>query len=169
MARSKSYRFFARAAGSLFLPLILLPAVGWSEYPSPPPGCPALPEQGSTNTVSVHVAKAVDVPGVVCVRVINRLNEEVVGTAGFMLRLQAWQKNWWWQKGRFVDFRETFPGGVLVGGTAVQLKVPAGGIVDQRLPLGQPAPPGRYRACCRYILPRGGEEREVCSEEFSLP
>ena len=147
---------------------LFLPVTGNSEQ-IPPPGCLPLPERGLAGTVSVHVVKVQDQPGVVCARAINGLSEDVVGTAGFVLRLQEWKKKWWWQQGQFVDFQETFPGGVLVGGTAVPIKVPAGGVLDQRLPLGQPAPPGRYRACFRYILPSRGEKQEVCSEAFSLP
>lgn len=152
----------------MLLFLTLFSPSGWSD--PPPLKCSSLPEQGPAGTISVHVVKVQDQPGVVCARA-NSLSEDVVGTAGVMLRLQVWKKKWWWMQGQFIDFQETFPGGVLVGGTAVPIKVSAGGVLDQHLPLGQPAPPGRYRVCVHYQVARPGErtEQEVCSEGFSLP
>ena len=131
--------------------------------------CPPLVGQDRPAGISLHVAQVPDTAGVVCVWAINGLSKEITGIAGFMLRLQQWEKKWWWIKGQFRDFSETFPGGMLVGTTGVYMQVPAGGQMAQRLPLGLPAPPGRYRACLRYTLSRGEKEHKVCSEEFTLP
>jgi hypothetical protein len=151
------------------LAFALLPIIGRGEYPSPPPGCPPLPEQGAGNKVSIHVIEALDTPRMVCVRAINGL-QEMIGIGGVVFRLQKWEKRWW-RGGQFRDFKETPPSGTLLGATAVLTGMSPGGVFDARLPHFSPAPPGKYRVCFRYQLqaPRHGEPREVCSEEFSLP
>jgi len=87
---------------------LFLPVTGNSEQ-IPPPNCQSLPKQGAANTASVHVAKAFDAPGVVCIRVINGLNVEIA-TGGPLVRLQKWESGWL-GKGQFRNFPEPAPKG----------------------------------------------------------
>jgi hypothetical protein len=126
-------------------------------------GCLPLPETGPAGRVSVYVAKALDVPGVVCARVINGFSSSIVGAVGY-LRLQKWEE------GRFRNLDEILSGGAPMIMTADRPAMPSGAVIDRRLPFsGQPAPPGRYRVCFGYIPPEQDQYQQVCSEEFSLP
>src|SRR5712692_7369290 len=122
---------------------LFLPVVGKSEQ-IPPPVCPLLPEQGPANTVSLYVAKALEAPGGVCIRVINGFS---VGIGTKRLALQKWEegKLWGlWGKGfRDLEPERPIAGAVFPVGTGF---LP--GVVDTWRPLsGQPAPQGRYRVC----------------------
>jgi hypothetical protein len=139
----------------------------------PYPGCPRLPVEGVTNKISVYVVKAQVYSGLVCVRVINGLDEPIYSGV-IPGRLQQWEKRWWWREGQFRDFQDvsTLPDGSVVFEPAALFSLPAGAPRDGFLPLsGHPAPPGRYRVCFRYQIERQGarSEHEVCSEEFLLP
>ncbi len=148
-------------AVTLFL---FLPVDGRSDHPLPPPGCPSLPEQGSPNSISVYVAKALDLSGVVCVRVVNGFSDGI-HTGPPFVRLQQWEEGGWWRKGKFRNFVGQ-GGGTLPYGAVL----PAGGIMDERLPgFGEQAPPGKYRVCFSYLPLGQKREQEVCSKEFSLP
>lgn len=148
--------------------LFLLPTWGRSEQTSLE-GCPPLPEQGAVDIVVVHVAKALDVCGVVCARVINGISPWV-SSGGFNPRLQKWEAGKWWRKGQFRDFGETKPGDIPMLVTLDLHRLEPGIVANQRLPFsGQPAPPGRYRVCFSYRLRGQKQHREACSEEFTLP
>jgi hypothetical protein len=136
----------------------------------PPNGCPPLPEHASPNVVSLYVAKAIDVSGVVCARVINGFSEDLI-VGGSSLRLERWQKEKWWRQGGFHPFAGTPPEDVIIGMTLVRTTMPAKGIRDERLPLlGSPAPAGRYRICFSYeLLRQPSVQVTICSEEFVLP
>jgi hypothetical protein len=150
--------------GGLYL--LLFPAVGARGEQTPPVGCPPLPERGPANAVSVYVAKALDVPGVVCARVINGFSASIA--SGPILKLQQWQEGEGWKRGEFHDLRD--PGSAPFLVTANIMALQPGGIINQRLPYsGQPAPPGRYRVCFGYIPPGLADSQQVCSEEFALP
>ena len=139
-----------------------LPTVGKSEQ-TPLPDCPLLPTQGPADTVSVYVAKAFDVSGVVCARVINGFSSSIVGAVGY-LKLQKWEE------GGFRDLDEILSGGAPMIMTADRPAMPSGAVIEHRLPsYGQPAPPGRYRACFGYLPPGQDQQQQACSEEFSLP
>lgn len=143
--------------------LLLLSPVGGRGEQTPPEGCPPLPEQGPADTVSIYVAKAIDVPEVMCARVINGFSSSIVGAVGY-LRLQKWEE------GRFRDLDEILSGGAPMIMTADRPAMPSGAVIEHRLPFyGQPAPPGRYRACFGYIPPGQDQQQQACSEEFSLP
>lgn len=164
----RSALYYGVVAGSgMFLLLTILPTVVRSS-PTPLPGCPPLPEQGQTNRVSIHIVKALDVPGVVCVRAINGL-DEAIGIEALSMKLQKREKKWWWRKGQFRDFKETPPAGILIGTTGGPASLLAGGVFDERLPRLSPASLGTYRVCFRYTLPQMAEKLETCSEEFTLP
>lgn len=62
------------------------------------PNCPPLPVQPPARRVSVHVAKAIDMPGVVCVRVLNGRAATVV-YGGVPFWLQRWNTDHWVQRG----------------------------------------------------------------------
>lgn len=125
-----------------------------------------MPEQGRPNTVSLYVAKALDMPGIVCARVINGFDE---GIHSPKIRLQRWENGrlgGLWGKGQDL---ETLP-----RSRGPEFSVGVGWLVravgDWRLPRsGQPAPAGRYRVCLSYLLPAQEKYQEVCSEEFLLP
>jgi hypothetical protein len=116
--------------------------------------------------VSLFVAKALDAPGVVCIRVIN---EYSVGIATKRLALQKWEEGWvsgWWGR-EFRDVEPELPsaGAIMPVGTGF---LP--GVIDTWRPLsGQPAPPGKYRVCFSYRSPNQEKYQDVCTEEFSLP
>jgi len=148
------------------LGLLLCPHVTEGEdEPSLLEGCAPILGQGPKGEVSLYIAKTRERPGRVCVRVINGLSPSVgIGTDAFRLQKR--------DDGQFRDFRETPPDsipGIIIGGTADRFEVLAGNFLDRQLPLFGPAPPGMYRVCFRYALHASTEEREVCSEEFSLP
>jgi hypothetical protein len=155
--------------GGMYLLLLFLPGAGRSEHP-PLSGCPPLAEQGATNTVSLYVAKALDVQGVVCTRIITGVSESIsIGYRG--LRLQKWEeRRLWglWGKG-FYDV-EHFPRTGAAGEVKAAVGLLRGAVVDGRLPLsGQPALPGRYRVCFSYAPSNQEKYQDLCSEEFSLP
>jgi hypothetical protein len=156
-------RVLHRVVGGVCLYLFLLPVAGRSQSPPLPPGCPPLPEQGPAKKISLYVVKALDKPGAVCIRVINRLSEQIeYGELAF------WLQKWEEERREFQRIEEPD-----LRGTAVRLVaygLPAGGVVDRRLPYSrQPAPPGKYRACFRFRMPGQSVDDEVYSEEFSLP
>jgi len=157
--------------GRLLLMLFLLPSLGRSEY-LPPPGCPPLPEQGSANTVSVYVAKALDVPGVVCVRRINGFSTSVRYSR---LWLQEWDNGrlWGLWGAGFRDFPPERQEPQIIVGLAIGATWEAASTVsDVRFPLPSPSiPTGRYRVCVTYDfydLPKE-ESHDACSEEVSFP
>jgi hypothetical protein len=144
---------------------LALPSVSGSSQEQPSHAtCPPLPEQGPVERVSVYVTKTIDVPGVVCVRAINGFSSAIVAAGVFSLGLQKWER------GKFQDFQESTPGSTPTIIAADRPQMSPGVSIDHQLPFsGQPAPPGRYRACFRYNLLSGGEWQEAYSEEFSLP
>lgn len=151
--------------GGLYL--LLFSPVGARGEQTPPIGCPPLPERGPTNAVSVYVAKALDVPGVVCARVINGFSSPIASGLP-NLKLQKWQEGKGGRRGEFHDFRD--PGSAPFLVTANIMAMQPGVIINQRFPYsGQPAPPGRYRVCFGYLPAGQAESQQVCSEEFSLP
>jgi hypothetical protein len=151
-------------AGGLYL--LLFSPVGARGEQTSPVGCPPLPERGPANAVSIYVAKALDVPGVVCARVINGFSSSIA--SGLNLKLQKWQEGKGSRRGEFHDFRD--PGSAPFLVTANIMAMQPGVIVNQRLPYsGQPAPPGRYRVCFSYIPPGQAESQPVCSVEFQVP
>lgn len=149
--------------GSIILCSLLLPGPGRGER-SPFPSlqeylrCPSLPDTGSACTVSVYVAKALDKPGLVCVRMFNGLSEMI--SYGLPLgRLQQWEEGTWWRKEKFRDFQDvsTLPDGSRVMVPLVRLFLPAEERRDGNLPYSDlPAPPGRYRVCFDYSVARQG-------------
>lgn len=121
-------------------------------------------EQGPADTVFLDVAKVIDIPGFVCVRVLNGFSEPILaGPQDVQLQKRTEGKK---QEHSFQDFepfpaRARFPAGADL--------IPAYGIADRRLPPEKPASPGIYRVCFSYTFP--GQKkgfREVCSQEFSL-
>lgn len=137
----------------------LLPISGRSQDQPFHAKCPPLPEQGPADTVSVYVAKALDAPGVLCVRVVNGITP-AVGLMGGPFWLQKWEEN---------TFRAFSPSGAPQAGALAGWELPVGKTVDRELFAGQPVSPGRYRACLRYYVGQGGEGQIACSEEISLP
>jgi hypothetical protein len=125
-----------------------------------------LSEQGPVNTVSLDVAKAVNLPGVACVRVLNGLSEQILaGPHGVRLQKRKEEKT---QGHSFQDFEPLPAGASSPAGTRL---IPAGGVADWRLPTSQkPAAPGIYRACFSYTFPGQKKKgvQKVCSQEFSL-
>jgi hypothetical protein len=92
----------------------------------------------------------------------------MIGVEALAMKLQNWEKKWWWRKGQFHDLKET--PGILIGITGWgRASISAGGVFDERLPRFGSAPPGRYRACFTYIPPGKTGFQDVYSEEFSLP
>jgi hypothetical protein len=110
------------------------------------------------------VAKAIDIPGFVCVRVLNGFSEPILA-APKGLRLQKRRE----KQGREQDFQNIAPFSAKAWGREDSDRIPAGGIADWQLPSSnKPVPPGIYRACLSYTLPGQKAAQEVCSEEFSL-
>lgn len=148
----------------------LFPLVVGNSEQAPPPSCPSLPEQGPANTVSLYVAKALEVPGTVCIRVINGFSKSIETRR---IALQKWEEGKLWGLwGR--GFRQVAPkpppAGPIFPGSIGALLGPPPGIADMRLPFpGQTTPPGRYRVCISYRPPGQEKYQEVCSEEFFLP
>jgi hypothetical protein len=121
-------------------------------------------EQGEADAVFLEVAKAMDIPGFVCVRVLHGFGEQILASPQGM-RLQKC-KTGKKQEQSFQDF-EPFPAGARLPVGAGLL--PARGVVDWRLPPEKPASPGIYRACFSYTFPEQKKGfQEVCSQEFSL-
>jgi hypothetical protein len=155
--------------GGIILCSLLLSGLGRGEH-SPSLSlqeslhCPPLPDTGLASQVSVYVAKALDLSGVVCVRVVNGFSDGI-HTGPPFVRLQKWEEGRWWRKGKFRNFVGQ-GGGVLPYGTVL----PAGGLIDERLPgFGEQAPPGKYRVCFSYLPLGQKREQEVCSKELLLP
>jgi hypothetical protein len=135
------------------------------------PRCPPLPATGLVNQVSVHTAKELNRPGVVCVRVINRLSEGIGHRINFA-RLHRWEEEGRGREAGFREFKEvsTLPDGSVVGELLAHAVLPPGGAYDEYVPRFQSAPPGRYRVCVSYNFPSWQRQsQEVCSEEFTLP
>lgn len=152
--------------GGACLCLFLLPVLGRSQdtlFPSP--SCLPMREQGEADAVFLDVAKVIDIPGFVCVRVLNGFSEQILaGPQGVRLQKRKEGKK---QEHSFQDF-EPFPAGArLPAGAGL---IPARGVVDWWLPYSKkPASPGIYRVCFSYTFP--GQKKgfqEVCSQEFSL-
>ena len=130
---------------------------------SPFSGCLPLPEQVPEGTVAVYVAKMQEKSGFVCVRAVNGL-PTTLSSDGFRLQRR--------EDGQFHDFTDkppATPPGLIIGQTLIRLGAQRGARLERELPLYSPAPPGMYRACFHYTLYASMEQREVCSEEFSLP
>lgn len=129
--------------------------------------CPPLPAMGPADQVSVLVAKALDRPGFVCIRVTNGLSGRI--SHGLPEgRLQVWEEGKEEGYGQFQDFKPD----AVVGRLSLWPLLWPGEGTDSYLPhSGQSAPPGRYRVCFRYEDPlwQRQSQKEVCSEEFSLP
>lgn len=160
----KAYRFRMILIGFL---CFFLSSQGRSEQPSLP-GCPMFPQQGQANTVSLYVVKATDALSVVCVRVINRLSEQIDTTGA---QLQKWQEGklggLWGRGFRKVKAQPLIGGAVFPVGAGLLMPP---GVADIRLPSsGQPIPPGTYRVCLPYRAAGWEKSQEVCSEPFSLP
>jgi len=162
--RRRRWHGLSRLVAKVCLCLFLHPVAGKTQdTPVSLPGCPPLPEQGRAGKISVYVAKALDHPGAVCIRVINGVSTEIrYGELAF------WLQKWDDKQGEFQRIEEPDLRGAAVRPVAYGL--PAGGVVDRRLPYSrQPAPPGKYRACFRFGMPGQSVDDEGCSEEFSLP
>lgn len=130
---------------------------------SPLKDCPLLPEQAPEGTITVYVAKMQEKSGFVCARAVNGIRPSI-NFDGFHLQKRDGEQ--------FHDFAEPMPPtppGVIIGQEAVHIMLPIGYWFDRQFPSFSPAPPGTYRACFRYTLHASTEEREACSEEFSLP
>lgn len=160
----RTYRFGTVLVGFLWC---CLSSQGRSEQLSFP-GCPAFPDRGPDNTVSLYVAKATDVPGVVCVRVINQLHEQIDWKGP---QLQKWEKGTlgglWGQGFRNIEAKRLIGGAVFPVGAGLLMPP---GVADTRLPVsGQPVPPGNYRVCLSYRSSGREETQEICSEPLSLP
>lgn len=134
-------------------------------------GCPPLPVEPSAGRVSLHVARAVDVPGVVCVRALNGLTSPITFGGRSAFWLQRWDKNHWEKRDYAAESVLTLPNGekvpVMQIGAAYELS--KGESIDQHLPgLGTPAPSGKYRACFTFWHPQK-DKQTVCSDAFPLP
>jgi hypothetical protein len=164
-----------------FSPVIMLAGVALCSFPLPGMGrsgfssltCPSLPETALVGQVSIYVARVQDSPGFACVRVINGRSDYIGHGAPPTISLQRWEEEQPGQPGQFQSFPDvyTHPGGFEVQQLAVKWYSPPGAVLDEQVPMFQPAPPGWYRVCFRYEV-QGQEERgkqEVCSEGFSLP
>jgi len=128
--------------------------------------CPPLPEQGPSNKVSIHTAKALDIPGIVCVRVYNGLSTEIA-YEGIPVRLQKSLLRLWFP---YLAFKDIFRSGGWIGVSLERGSLRVGGVVDRRLPgFYQPASPGKYRVCFSYSLHQQNDRQETCSGEFLLP
>lgn len=132
--------------------------------------CPPLPVQPSTGKVSLHVAKAVDMPGVVCMRVINGLATEVTyGQGAFWL--QKWERGRW-EKSQLSSLSTLkLPSGetVPVAKLPLAFGLSEGMSEDRYLPrFGTPASPGKYRACFTFWQPQK-DKQMICSSAFLLP
>jgi hypothetical protein len=155
--------------------LFLLSLKGWSEetfqeacseklsLPSSLPGCPSFSAQGIAGKVSLQVAKTLDTPGVVCVRVINGLSQQIdYGVTAF--QLQRWDEE---EKTFRAVERPELRGTAVAPRASVLLE---GQTLDRYLPRrGASAPAGRYRVCFRFGAQEWSGEQERCSEEFHLP
>ncbi len=122
-------------------------------------------EQGPADTVSLDVAKAIDIPGFVCVRVLNGFSEQILASPqGVRLQKRKAGKK---QQHGFQGFEPVSAGAKSPTDAGI---IPAHGVMDWWLPYAKkPAAPGIYRACFSYISP--GQKKglqEVCSQEFSL-
>lgn len=162
--RRRSWHCLPRVVAKVCLCLFLLPVLGKAQdSPVSTPGCPPLPAQGRARKISVYAAKALDQPEAVCVRAINGVSAEIeYGELAF------WLQRWEEERAEFQRIEEPDLRGMAMRPVAYGL--PAGGVVDQRLPHSrQPVPPGKYRACFRFRMPGQGIDDEVCSEEFSFP
>jgi hypothetical protein len=147
---------FPLALGGLWLLLFPLSA-GGQAWP-PRAACPPFPAQGPAGTVAVYAATALDVPGVICLRAVNGMSQ-AVGLSGISFFLRKWEEG---------TFRNFSPDGMQTGGADALWQLPGGKSTDAYLFAGQPATPGRYRACLRYLLIAEEKEQVTCSEEFSL-
>ncbi len=139
--------------------------------PSSPPGCPPFPTSKVNNRVTVSTVKSLDMPGVVCIRVINGLKVgiEYGGKIAFRLQIkQGTQKT----KIYLSPFSTKDPSQksnkIIMFRGAHSLRTKRS--IDEYLPgFGNPAPPGRYKACFRFRMPGQSIDDEICSEEFFLP
>jgi hypothetical protein len=135
------------------------------------PNCPPLPVQPPARRVSLHVAKAIDRPGVVCVRALNGLAAPVTYD-GLSFWLQRWDKDHWVQRDYGAESVLTLPSGetipVMFASPAYGL--PEGESIDRYLPgSGKPAPPGKYRACFTISSPKKKGQEHICGQAFFLP
>ena len=149
-----------RVVSGLLLTLVtLLPVSGRSQEQPSHAYCPPLPEQRAAGQVALYVAKALDAPGILCVRAINGISP-AIGLGGPPFFLQRWEE------GTFQNFS---PGGAPQADVLIGWELAAGKTLDRELFVGQPVSPGRYRVCLRYDVGQGGEGQIACSEEIALP
>jgi hypothetical protein len=130
-----------------------------------------LPVEPSAGRVSLHVARAVDVPGVVCVRALNGLTSPITFGGRSAFWLQRWNKDHWEKKDYASESVLTLPSGetIPVMSASPAYELSEGESIDQHLPgLGAPAPSGRYRACFTFWHLQKGKQT-VCSDAFPLP
>lgn len=145
-------RRFRIIGGAMGLFLLLLFIADKSRYPSPA-GCPALPQWGPAGKVSLYVEKALDQPGIVCVRVINGLSDMI----------EIGPRNVWLEG-------ENSPVGTMIAYPDRLLLMRTRGMFDYRLPqTRQPAPSGKYRVCFRSRTFPNQDSHTAYSPEFSLP
>jgi hypothetical protein len=155
---------FVAVSGGVGAPLLHSIATESQHSPSLS-GCPALLEKGPDQTVSLDIAKATNLPGFVCVRVLNGFSADLGTDQQQGMRLQK-QDEKEGVGGSFIDV-ERFPQETELSAEAGG--VSAYGVADWWLPRsGKPAASGIYRVCFTYSIPDQPEVQEVCSQEFSL-
>lgn len=158
---ANSLHQLGRIGGVLLTLSLFFSSIGMSKEPSAAPLCQALPEDSSSSGISLHVAKAPDSSGIICVRAINGKKEGIsYGVLAF--RLQN-------KEGRTLS-DNVFQDEPDMVAILTSYVLQPGDVLDRHLPgFGKTVPLGRYRACFRFsVIGQSGEE-EVCSQEFSLP
>lgn len=134
--------------------------------------CPLLPVQPPSRGVSLHVAKAVDMPGVVCARVINGLASPITFGGRDALWLQRWDKDHWEKRDYASESVLTLPSGetIPVMSASPAYELSEGKSEDRYLRyFGKPAPPGKYRACFTFLPPNREDQETLCSRALFLP
>jgi hypothetical protein len=134
-------------------------------------GCPPLPVEPSAGRVSLHVAKAVDISGVVCIRAVNGLTSPITFSGRSAFWLQRWNKDHWEKRDYVSESVLTLPSGetIPVMSASPAYELSKGESIDQHLPgLGAPTPSGKYRACFTFWHPQK-DKQTVCSDAFPLP
>lgn len=136
------------------------------------PACESLPERGPDNAISLLVSRAVDYPGVICVRLYNGTQRFVLYERG-AIRLECrWIRLVWVPYFRLSDLLARILG--LFWGSyefSVQPVLIPGGPRDSYLPSPYaPAPPGQYRVrFCYREEPEQKEKQCIYSAPFSIP
>lgn len=145
-------RRFRIIGGAVGLFLLLLFIADQSRYPSPA-GCPSLPQWGPVGKISLYVEKALDQPGIVCVRVINGLGDMI----------EIGPRNVWLEG-------KNGPVGTPIARVDRLVLMQTGAIFDYRLPhTRQPAPSGRYHVRFHSRTFPNRDNYTTYSLEFSLP